>query len=505
MVSVTPDGGCMARAAGVSLFKDDSHWMLLAKAINKFIRENWSLIGGLLNFPMRLKFGGSAKEIVCQNEEEYLQYLKRNEAIYYWDFVALCELLHVRITVVKTRGDYIENVQKIDPISGININEEDDRIVLLLNSDHFYAIAPPAESIYKDQELLQKLAKYVYPVNNSPTPTPVNNPEEATSSASASDYVQRKFEAMEREIRLLSLRVSEQGVEMRRLKEKQDNLGKVCSEHLNEIEELKRSNEKLTKSIEQSRIFENSNDELTEDIDDEDDEEALEQCKTLYAMKNQGSSRVHPQAQPVQKNPKKKCDECKFEFITEGVLDKHKAQFHKMKDPEKENENISLSAIPVMISNQKPSGIVKRQYNCHECDYQGHRSKALYKHSVETKHNKIDSLAETCYTCRQTFDNFMVLMKHRKEAHYDTISECHGFKAGDCKFGSRCYYRHSEVSGETFQSKNNGSNNEKGSNDSFQEEVKLPPDLNELTEGIKKLMSQFLLNREKTEKRQRGF
>ena len=66
----------------------------------------------------------------------------------------------------------------------------------------------------------------------------------------------------------------------------------------------------MTKSIEKSRIFENRNDELTEDIDDEDDEEALEQCKTLYAMKNQGSSRVHPQAQPVQKSPKKKCEEC---------------------------------------------------------------------------------------------------------------------------------------------------------------------------------------------------
>ena len=82
--------------SSVCLFKDDEHWTLLSKSINKFIRENWPLIGGLLKFPMILKLGGSGKEIVAQNEAEYLQYLKRDEALFiwrdYWDMRApACE------------------------------------------------------------------------------------------------------------------------------------------------------------------------------------------------------------------------------------------------------------------------------------------------------------------------------------------------------------------------------------------------------------------------------
>mgnify|MGYP003328724316 FL=1 len=252
VVTVDPDGACMPRAVGVCLFKDDEHWTLLSKSINKFIRENWPLIGGLLKFPMILKLGGSGKEIVAQNEAEYLRYLKRDEALFiwrdYWDLVALCELLHVRITVVRARGEIIETVQKIEPISGIEINQDDDRIVLLLKNEHYYAIVPPKDSMHKDQELLQKLAQYVSPVRNSPRPVSAPQPP-----SSISDPIQRKFEAMERELRLLSLRVSEQGVEMRKLKSKQENLDHVCAKHLVELEALKKANEDLTKKMEISR------------------------------------------------------------------------------------------------------------------------------------------------------------------------------------------------------------------------------------------------------------
>ena len=264
----------------------------------------------------------------------------------------------------------------------------------------------------------------------------------------------------------------------------------------------------LTKSIEQFR----KNNEERNGVDSEDDDEDIEQCKTLHTMKNMGSHRSTPQAQPVQKIPLFKCGECKFEFKSEDVLNKHKAQHHRIPDQQPAVIN-SPSPIPVVMSKPRPTGIVSRQYNCHECDFQGHRGKALYKHSILSKHSKIDSLAETCYTCKNTFDNFMVLMKHRKEAHYDTISECHSFKAGDCKFGSRCYYRHSVASegvtsntGALFDN-NTGAHSEtkRLDNDSFHEDLQIPPDLKELTKGLQKLMLEFLLNREKTENRHRGF
>ena len=91
--------------------------------------------------PNESKLGVSG-EIVVQNEDEYLKFLKRNEALYLWrdcwDLVALSELLQMRITVIRAKDEYIETVQKIEPIS-IKVNE-DDRIVLLLKSEHYYAI-----------------------------------------------------------------------------------------------------------------------------------------------------------------------------------------------------------------------------------------------------------------------------------------------------------------------------------------------------------------------------
>merc|ERR1711860_263470 len=122
-----------------------------------------------------------------------------------------------------------------------------------------------------------------------------------------------------------------------------------------------------------------------------------------------------------------------------------------MKVPKKDDKNYAaqqlidkgpLPSVPI-VENQRPTGLnIRRQYNCHECDYQGHRSKALFKHSLESGHKKIDSLTENCYTCKQECDNFISLMKHRKAAHYSIISECHGFKAGSCRFCDQCYYRH---------------------------------------------------------------
>ena len=109
---------------------------------------------------------------------------------------------------------------------------------------------------------------------------------------------------------------------------------------------------------------------------------------------------------------------------------------------------------------------------------------------------KIDSLEETCFTCLQTFDNFIELMKHRKASHYDTISECHKFKAGGCQFKERCYYKHTATQNPP----------DKGQDDSFpQGQEEFPPDLRELTLGFQSLMSTFLSNREKQRSRQSGF
>ena len=212
-------------------------------------------------------------------------------------------------------------------------------------------------------------------------------------------------------------------------------------------------------------------------------------------------------------------DKCKIDFISKDILEKHTAQAHPINVPKPQqaigantpkptpvlHPPINPDPIPVLnsprenIVGNKPLGVVRRQYNCHECDYQGHRSKALFKHSLESGHKKIDSLTETCYTCRQECDNFISLMKHRKAAHYSIISECHGFKSGSCWFGDQCYYRHG------IPSVSGSANSEAKSSDSFQQGLQeFPPDLTELTQGFQELMSKFLSGRDRQRSRHQG-
>ena len=113
-----------------------------------------------------------------------------------------------------------------------------------------------------------------------------------------------------------------------------------------------------------------------------------------------------------------------------------------------------------------------------------------------SKHFDIDSLEERCYTCDKQFENYNVLMKHRKESHPQTINECHYYKSGDCKFQERCFYRHSEVN----------NRNDKGNNQnySFHKDMReFPPDIADLTEKLKDLMT-FLSNKDKQTVRSQG-
>ena len=227
--------------------------------------------------------------------------------------------------------------------------------------------------------------------------------------------------------------------------------------------------------------------------------------RTLSDFKNQGGIRVTPQMRFVAK-----CDKCIAHPISVPKPQKVLEPANVHVDPANHRPIPVLDPPRQSIVGSRPAGIVRRQYNCHQCDYQGHRSKALYKHSIETGHKKIDSLTENCFTCKQECDNFIDLMKHRKSAHYDIISECHGFKAGACRFGDQCYYRHARTPSASGAVSNVASGSDSVSNvenisDSFHRGLQeVPPDLAELTQGIQDLMSKFLLGRERQKDRHPG-
>ena len=110
----------------------------------------------------------------------------------------------------------------------------------------------------------------------------------------------------------------------------------------------------------------------------------------------------------------------------------------------------------------------------------------------------IDSLEERCYSCHELFENYNVLMKHRKTAHPQTINECHYYRSGQCKFEDRCFYRHSEE-----KEKRTG-NNDRDRNHSFHRgQTEFPPDISALTEKLKDLMT-FLSQEGKQTGRSQG-
>ena len=322
----------------------------------------------------------------------------------------------------------------------------------------------------------------------------------------------------------LMLRLSAQEDEIKKLKKHNENLDKECLKQTRKLAELEVLNEKNRDSMAEIRQAQYKSEEpekKKKDSNHDDNPTELEQLKVLLDFKNRGFDRVSPLEKPIPKKPVPRCEICKIDFVSMRTLDEHVSQLHpknsvpesKMNEHRGESEKSSEKIFPPRENiSPRPAGIVRRQYNCHECDYQGHRSKALFNHSIESGHRKIDSLEETCYTCRQTFENFIVLMKHRKASHYDTISECHRFRsAGECQFKERCFYRHTNAQNVPLRGQNNSFPPSiqnvplRVQNDSFpQGQEEFPPDLRQLTLGFQSLMSTFLSNREKQGSRQPG-
>ena len=103
---------------------------------------------------------------------------------------------------------------------------------------------------------------------------------------------------------------------------------------------------------------------------------------------------------------------------------------------------------PLSQTIQKPR---QREYNCHDCGFQGTNSKNLKRHVRESQHSKFDSLHETCHTCGQTSSDFEQL----KISHPNIINECRYFRESRCNWGSDCWYRHGISANEALSQSHN--------------------------------------------------
>jgi hypothetical protein len=93
-----------------------------------------------------------------------------------------------------------------------------------------------------------------------------------------------------------------------------------------------------------------------------------------------------------------------------------------------EQSNAAPAAVPAAAP------VVKKNWDCDQCDYQGSSKSTLRKH-MKNKHEF------ECFACLEGFDSFDDLMIHRKETH--NVNLCR-FRT-NCKFGERCYYKHPDT------------------------------------------------------------
>ena len=89
------------------------------------------------------------------------------------------------------------------------------------------------------------------------------------------------------------------------------------------------------------------------------------------------------------------------------------------------------------------------QWNCNDCDFQGHKADDLLKHLKRAGHQpsalvekrKLFSDYKECYTCKEEFDGYFNLMDHRKSVH-PLDKKCRNYPK--CKFEDKCWYVHDQ-------------------------------------------------------------
>ena len=109
----------------------------------------------------------------------------------------------------------------------------------------------------------------------------------------------------------------------------------------------------------------------------------------------------------------------------------------------------------------------EKEYNCHECCYQGVAESDLKRHIILKHETPINQSATfKCRTCGNGFSHKWELMKHRKSSHRDTVAMCRNWRNGSCPYTEEaCWWNHVEkilngnhhtcyICGTTFDTKN---------------------------------------------------
>ena len=173
--------------------------------------------------------------------------------------------------------------------------------------------------------------------------------------------------------------------------------------------------------------------------------------------KKEGNKRTSPQSdsQESEKGEKVfKCDECKVELESQGLLQAHITNHHT-----NDQKNECKLCEKVFTSQKELEthvihdhvGSKGEEWNCYDCPFQASCASELINHLKLKGHQpsvhkedkrKLYKDFKQCYTCKKKFDGYWNLMTHRKSEH-PSNKKCRNFP-GNCIRGNTCWWLHVE-------------------------------------------------------------
>ena len=409
ILSTKGDGACALNAASAHIFEDQSQGRRFRSILNNHMERKFPFYSQKISFPYERQVGVAGKTVRFDNSEEYLQYLRSNEAHLLWpdaeELIAIANLYQMDIRVITTKGpeDPEPTMATIGPDEDVEIKEFAmlkpgvvPTMTLLHTIDsHFDLVIPKDARIVKD----------MYGDN------PYSKPE---------------------------------STELDTIKEEYENLKAVHTRCEKDIIDLKDLVKELTSKIEAMNNKEKP-------LDEENYE--FQNAKNLFTKKQMGFQRIGPQFEANKKPDivNYRCTNCSKCFTTKNKLEVHKKTVHT-NDEQNNCKNCAQSFKTKSELSKHMATHTNVQYDCNQCT-----------NKYETKHeltNHTSTHTEKQLSCKNCGDVFKT--KSEFSNHIETHTQDGDWNCDECSYQTNSHKdldRHKAYHGKPKDGNNLGSKN----------------------------------------------
>ena len=409
ILSTKGDGACALNAASAHIFEDQGQGRKFRSILNNHMERKFPFYSQKISFPYERQVGVAGKTVRFDNSEEYLQYLRSNEAQLLWsdaeELIAIANLYQMDIRVITTKGpeDPEPTMATIGPDEDVEIKEFAmlkpgvvPTMTLLHTIDsHFDLVIPKDARIVKD----------MYGDN------PYSKPE---------------------------------STELDTIKEEYENLKAVHTRCEKDIINLKDLVKELTSKIEAMNNKEKP-------LDEENYE--FQNAKNLFTKKQMGFQRIGPQFEANKKPDivNYRCTNCSKCFTTKNKLEVHKKTVHT-NDEQNNCKNCAQSFKTKSELSKHMATHTNVQYDCNQCT-----------NKYETKHeltNHTSTHTEKQLSCKNCGDVFKT--KSEFSNHIETHTQDGDWNCDECSYQTNSHKdleRHKAYHGRPKDGNNLGSKN----------------------------------------------